>query len=114
MSNFEIIELKKFLWQQNLAVLGIFFIQLFTNWTACSPITDILMVLLLANPAAHKNKMSYWKNKIQRLKVIVSIKEKFPVKKLSLDDVVCDWNFCYNVQETYLFVAKLLFVINEH
>ena len=47
----------------------------------------------LDNPAARKNKLSYWKNKIQRLKVIVSMKETFPEKKLSLDDVVCDWKF---------------------
>ena len=48
LSNLEIIEFKKFLRLQIglglrprpiLAVLGINFIQLFPNWTACSPIT---------------------------------------------------------------------------
>ena len=40
MSNLEIIEFNKILRPRPiLAVLGIFFIQLFPNWTACSPIT---------------------------------------------------------------------------
>ena len=62
----------------------------------------ILMVLLLANPAAYKNKMSYKKNKIQRLKVIVSLKEKFPRKNYL-------WTMLFAI-ETF---DITLFVINE-
>ena len=40
LSNLEIIELKQFLWQfwLSLSFFVFFFIQLFPNWTACSPI----------------------------------------------------------------------------
>jgi hypothetical protein len=49
LSNLEIIEFKKFLWPRPiLAVLRIFFIKLFPNWTACSPITYNYSVYLLS------------------------------------------------------------------
>ena len=54
--------MRKFLRQQNrtqpaassnLGVLGIIFIQLFTNWTACSPITYIKLLIYTTGPHSH-------------------------------------------------------------